>query len=84
MSSSFTFSALALSLRLNSAICAASLLAFGIAVRFGANAELAPRTWARPKQVIKNVLKQPYFIRWISWALSLSYRQMLEGEFIRS
>ena len=61
------------------AVCVGSLICFGIAVRFGANPELAPRTWARPKAVIKNVLRQPYFLSWIPWTLSLSYKEMLEG-----
>lgn len=74
-----TFQALGLNVLLGSCVCLVSLGAFASAVHFEYNALLAPRTWARPRDVIKNVLKRPYGISWISWALDLSYRGMLEG-----
>ena len=84
-----TFQALGLNFAIGTGAFAASLIAFTAAVHWEWNSELAPRTWARPKQVIKNVLSPSaswgsivpciYGIAWIPWTLSLSYKQMLEG-----
>lgn len=52
---------------------------FGIAVHRGMNRLFAPRSWARPKAIIKNQIKKPYGLTWIPWALKLSYSEMLEG-----
>lgn len=53
--------------------------AFGIAVHRGMNRLFAPRSWARPKAIIKNQIGRPYSLSWIPWALRLSYSEMLEG-----
>jgi hypothetical protein len=74
-----TFQAVVFNLAVGSVVCTVSLVAFSAAVHFGFNSQLAPRTWARPKDVIKNVLPSPYGLRWVPWALSLSYKEMLEG-----
>jgi len=75
-----TFQAIGLNLAVGSGVLAASIVAFSVAVHWEWNSEVAPRTWARPKRVIKNVLQAPlYGISWMPWALSLTYRQMLEG-----
>jgi len=58
------------------AVC---MLVFGIAVHRGMNRLFAPRSWARPKSIIKNQIKKPYCLSWIPWALRLSYSEMLEG-----
>jgi hypothetical protein len=62
---------------------------FGLAIRFGYNDMIAPRTWARPSKVIRNVFRSKnggdefpcgaFAYRWIPWALSLSYQDMLDG-----
>jgi hypothetical protein len=74
-----TFEALKVNIFVNGGICALSLVAFSVVVQFGFNSQIAPRIWARPPAVLKNVLKSPYGIRWIPWALNLSYKEMLEG-----
>jgi hypothetical protein len=74
-----TFQAIGLNIVVGSVVCGLSLVAFSAAVHCGFNAQLAPRTGARPKNVIKNVLRRPYGLRWIPWALNLSYTEMLEG-----
>lgn len=77
-----TFQAIGLNLAIGSGVFAASLIAFSAAVQFEFNSLLAPRTSARPKQVIKNVLSGPsalYGLAWIPWTLKLSYMEMLEG-----
>jgi len=56
-----------------------SLLGVSCAIGCGGHRLLAPRTMARPDRVLKNVLKRPYGIRWIPWALGLSYKDLLEG-----
>lgn len=67
----------------NAALCSIigciALISFSCAVRLGYHGQLAPRTWARPSQVLTNVLKKPYGLSWIPWTLSLTYHQMLEG-----
>lgn len=53
---------------------------FEIAVHLELNRLFAPRSYARPKEIIKNQLKQrPYCIRWVPWVLRLSYSEMMEG-----
>jgi hypothetical protein len=74
-----TFEALKVNIFVNGGICAFSLVAFSVVVQLGFNAQVAPRTCSRPPAVLKNVLKSPYGIRWIPWALNLSYKEMLEG-----
>lgn len=59
-----------------STIC---FLAFGLAVNLEANKNLTPRAWARPVNVVKNVLKKPYCVSWISWAMQLRYIDLLSG-----
>ena len=51
-----TFQAIGLNLAIGSTIFVSSLIAFSAAVHWEWNSELAPRTWARPRQVLKNVL----------------------------
>lgn len=54
-----------------------TLTAFGSAIRWGSasvHAQLAPRVWSRPRNVLQNVLPRPYGISWIPWALKLSYQ----------
>jgi hypothetical protein len=74
-----SFEALKYNILFNGGICVISLVAFSVVVRLGFNSQVAPRIWARPPAVLKNVLKSPYGIRWIPWALNLSYTEMLEG-----
>jgi len=75
-----TFEAIGLNLAVGSFFTITSLVMFTAAVHWGFNDKLAPRTWARPKDVIKNVLEGPYYgLSWIPWTLSLSFQQMLEG-----
>jgi hypothetical protein len=82
-----TFQAIGLNVAIGSGVFVASLIAFSAAVHFEWNSELAPRTWARPRQVIKNILRGDpassppvfYGFAWIPWTLNLSYKQLLEG-----
>jgi len=74
-----TLQAIGWNLLLGCGIAVSSFAGFGSAVRFGWNDVIAPRVWARPKAVIKNVLPGNYWISWIPWALNLSYREMLDG-----
>ena len=74
-----TFASIGLTFGVASCFMGVALIGFSSAVQFQANGLLAPRTYARPKSVIKNVLKRPFSIRWISWALNLTYLQMLQG-----
>ena len=60
-------------------IGSASLTAFGFAIRYEYNNQLAPRSWSRPKAVLKNVLKPVYALNWIYWSLQQSYPDLLEG-----
>jgi hypothetical protein len=60
--------------------CFLALLGFSLAVRYGYNGQLAPRTWARPRKVLQNVLKhRPYGLSWIPWTLRLTYIEMIQG-----
>mmetsp|Transcript_18278 Transcript_18278/g.50913 ORF Transcript_18278/g.50913 Transcript_18278/m.50913 type:complete len:1171 (+) Transcript_18278:158-3670(+) len=52
---------------------------FGYAVEHEWNRLFAPRSWARPKAIIKNQIRKPYCFSWIFWALQLSYAEMLDG-----
>ena len=61
---------------------------FGLAIRFGFNDKIAPRTWARPANVIRNVFSDEksskhqwtcFAFRWIPWSLGLSYQDMMNG-----
>jgi len=52
---------------------------FGIAIRVEANKNLTPRAWARPVQILKNVLSPPYSLAWIRWAMKLRYIDLLSG-----
>lgn len=74
-----TFSSISLTLGVSALFCSVALAGFSLAVQFGANGLLAPRTYARPKQVLKNILKRPFSVRWIPWALNLTYLEMLQG-----
>lgn len=75
-----TFQAIGLNLAIGSGVFATSMVLFAVAVQFEFNDKIAPRTWARPKEVIKNVLGGHFYgTAWIPWTLSLSYKEMLEG-----
>jgi hypothetical protein len=52
---------------------------FGLAIERGYTNEVAPRSWARPKSILKNVLKRPFAFSWISWSLRQSYPDLLDG-----
>lgn len=57
-----------------------ALFGFNAAVQYEFNGQIAPRTYARPRKVIKNVLQQqPYGLRWIPWAYHMTYLEMMEG-----
>jgi len=57
-----------------------SFVAFGVAVKKGWNSNLTPRAWSRPKDVIKNVLRGPYYgISWLFWAMRQHYIDLLSG-----
>ncbi|KAG7350665.1 protein of unknown function DUF221-domain containing protein [Nitzschia inconspicua] len=74
-----TFSSISLTVGVAALFCGTALAGFSMAVQCEANGLLAPRTYARPKQVLKNILKRPFSLRWISWALNLTYLEMLQG-----
>lgn len=74
-----TFTALGYNIALCSIIGISAMSFFSLAVRFGYNGQLAPRTWSRPKEVLTNVLRKPYGLSWIPWTLGLTYQEMLEG-----
>ena len=75
-----TFQAIGLNLAIGSGVLVTSMLMFTAAVHWELNDKIAPRTWARPRNVIKNVLDGPFYgISWIPWTLSLSFQDMLEG-----
>ena len=73
------FEAISFNLYVGCGVVAGSLLAFSAAVRFGFQNQLAPRVCHRPNDVIKNVLKRPYWFHFIPWTLNLSYKEMLIG-----
>ena len=60
---------------------------FGIAIKSEWNSQLTPKTWNRPRNVLKNVLKRHklfgcinfYPFTWCLWARSLTYGQGMEG-----
>ncbi len=52
---------------------------FGLAVRFGYNNQIAPRSWSRPQAILKNVLKVPYAFQWLSWSMKMSYPDLMGG-----
>lgn len=56
-----------------------SLGLFGLAIRFGFNNQIAPRSWSRPQAILKNVLEAPFAFRWISWSIKLSYPDLMAG-----
>ena len=56
-----------------------SLGLFGLAIRYGYNNGVAPRSWSRPKAIIKNVLKAPYAFTWMCWSMKLTYPELLAG-----
>lgn len=74
-----TLEALGFNVLIYSSVAVFSFAAFSVAVRCGFNAQLAPRTWARPRNVVRNVIRPPYGLMWIPWALNLRYVDMLEG-----
>eukprot|EP00531_Pseudo-nitzschia_arenysensis_P017328 CAMPEP_0116148558 /NCGR_PEP_ID=MMETSP0329-20121206/18442_1 /TAXON_ID=697910 /ORGANISM="Pseudo-nitzschia arenysensis, Strain B593" /LENGTH=1181 /DNA_ID=CAMNT_0003644741 /DNA_START=112 /DNA_END=3657 /DNA_ORIENTATION=- len=74
-----TLSAIYTNLAIGSCVTTFGFLSFGLAVRCEANKNLTPRAWARPVNVIKNCLKQPYCLSWIHWAMSLRYIDLLSG-----
>jgi hypothetical protein len=61
------------------AVGSTSLGLFGLALRYGYNKQLAPRSSSRPKAVLKNVLKAPYAFSWMCWSLKLSYPDLMLG-----
>ncbi len=60
---------------------------FGIAIKFEWNSQLTPKAWNRPRNVLKNVLKQHsilgcwnlYPVTWFLWASRLTYPAGMEG-----
>lgn len=74
-----TFRQVFANLFLGSIVGLLSFIAFGLALRFGFNNQLAPRSWSRPKAILKNVLKPFYAFSWIPWAWRLTYPDLLEG-----
>ncbi len=60
---------------------------FGIAIKFEWNSQLTPKAWNRPRNVLKNVLKQHsifgcwnlYPVTWFLWASKLTYPSGMEG-----
>ena len=51
-----TLSGFGISLLAGTCTLTISLISFGFAIRAGYNNQIAPRTWARPKSVIKNAI----------------------------
>jgi hypothetical protein len=76
-----TLTAIGVNVLVGTGILGLSLVAFGVAVRQGWNDKIAPRTWARPPETLKNVLgtRHAYWYGWIPWAVQVSYRTLLEG-----
>jgi len=56
-----------------------SLFLFGLALRFGYHAEIAPRSWSRPRGILKNVLKAPFGITWMFWSWKQTYPNLMAG-----
>jgi hypothetical protein len=56
-----------------------SLGLFGLAIRFGFNNQVAPRSWSRPPEILKNVLTAPFAFKWISWSMKMSYPDLMAG-----
>ena len=56
-----------------------SLGLFGLAVRYGYNNEIAPRSWSRPMAILKNTLKAPYAFSWMTLSLKWSYPDLMLG-----
>ena len=60
---------------------------FGIAIKFEWNSQLTPKAWNRPRNVLKNVLKEHsifgcwnlYPVTWFLWARKLTYPAGMEG-----
>ena len=52
---------------------------FGLAIRYGFNNQVAPRSWSRPPEILKNVLNAPFAFNWISWSRKLSYPDLMAG-----
>jgi hypothetical protein len=74
-----TFQQIIVNLIVGMFVFSVSVGLFGCAVRYEFNKHLAPRTWSRPRAVLKNVLKTTYFYRWYTWAFTLSYTDLLDG-----
>jgi hypothetical protein len=75
-----SFEAIGFNIAVGTVFGTTALLGFNAAVQYKFNSQLAPRTYARPRNVIQNVLKEkPYGLRWIPWTLNLTYLQMMEG-----
>jgi hypothetical protein len=66
-------------LLVGSALGSASLGLFGLALRYGYNSQLAPRSWSRPRAILKNALKAPYAFSWMCWSMKLSYPDLMLG-----
>lgn len=60
---------------------------FGIAIKLEWNSQLTPKTWNRPRNVLKNVLKPHsifgclhlYPVTWLLWASKLTYPAAMDG-----
>ena len=74
-----TLSQIYTNLLIGFAVSIVSCLAFGIAVHLERNRDLTPRAWARPVNIIKNVLSRPYCLGWIWWSFSLKDIDLLSG-----
>jgi hypothetical protein len=75
-----SFEAIGFNIAVGSVFGVVALFGFDTAIKFQFNSQLAPRTYARPRNVIQNVLKsRPYGLSWIPWTLRLTYLEMMEG-----
>jgi hypothetical protein len=74
-----TFQQIYANLFLGAIVFCLSLVAFGFAFRWEFNNQLAPRSWSRPKAILKNVLQRPYFYSWIPWSMKLTYPDLMDG-----
>lgn len=75
-----SFEAIGFNIAVGTVFGVTALFSFNAAIQYKFNRQLAPRTYARPINVIKNVLKgKPYGLRWVPWALRLTYVEMMEG-----
>lgn len=60
-------------------VASVSCVLFGLAVWLGYNDKVAPRTWSRPPEILKNILRQPYAFSWIFWSFQQTYPRLMDG-----